>query len=536
MRSGAKVAIVGSVFVVVAGGVGYGGYAFLTGGSDEPERKTGPLSTEEIDQASKDFLTAWAAGRGAEAARLTNQPVQAEPLLIGYKSKAKVSRAEITPGPPTGTTVPFTVKATVTHEGLSKPWSYASTLTVVRGKTTGRPLVEWKPTVVHPKLTPTTSLKTTASAAPPIRAVDREGRELSPEKYPSLGPMLDVLRQKYGRQSGGTPGVELVVTSTQEGVADHTLLSLGKGTPGTLRTTLDAGVQEAAEQAVKKHAQASTVAIAPSTGEIRAVANSPAGGFNVAMLGKQAPGSTLKIVTAAMMMDKGIVAGPGSPVECPATVQWEGATFQNLKKFDLPGKPTFRESFARSCNTTFIKAVPKLGAASGTALGETAKKYFGIGLNWKSGVASFDGDIPVSTGTETAASYIGQGRITMNALTMASISATAKNGAFKQPLLVPADLDDRELATAEPLPGAVAAGLREMMKATAVSGSGATPMAGVGGDKGAKTGSAEVDGQGKSNSWFTAYADDLAAAAVVQAGGRGGESAGPVVASVLNAR
>lgn len=62
-------------------------------------------------------------------------------------------------------------------------------------------------------------------------------------------------------------------------------------------------------------------------------------------------------------------------------------------------------------------------------------------------------------------------------------------------------------------------------------------MSVVGGsDKGAKTGSAEIDGQGKSNSWFTGYADDLAAAAVVQSGGHGSDAAGPVVAQVLRAR
>jgi cell division protein FtsI/penicillin-binding protein 2 len=58
-------------------------------------------------------------------------------------------------------------------------------------------------------------------------------------------------------------------------------------------------------------------------------------------------------------------------------------------------------------------------------------------------------------------------------------------------------------------------------------------MAGLRGDIGAKTGSAEVDGQAKSNSWFTGFRDDVAAAAVTQAGGHGGDAAGPIVASVL---
>jgi cell division protein FtsI/penicillin-binding protein 2 len=72
-----------------------------------------------------------------------------------------------------------------------------------------------------------------------------------------------------------------------------------------------------------------------------------------------------------------------------------------------------------------------------------------------------------------------------------------------------------------------------MMNRTAVSGTAAQVMAGLGGSVGAKTGSAEVDGQAKSNSWFTGYRNDMAAAAMTQEGGHGGEAAGPIVAAVL---
>ncbi|MCX4823694.1 penicillin-binding transpeptidase domain-containing protein [Streptomyces sp. NBC_01142] len=550
MRSGAKVAVVGGIFLVVASGVGYGGYNLyngMTGGNGGGDgtdaktasapRKTGPPSADEIDKTAEDFLTAWAGGNAPEAAQLTNNAVDAGPLLAGYRDRAHVSKAVITPGRAVGAKVPFTVSATVTYEGQSKPWSYASELTVVRGLTTGKALVDWAPTVVHPKLTKGAALTTEKASAPPIKAVDRNGVELTKEKYPSLGPVLDVLRKKYGKDAGGTPGIELAITSADEAAHDQTLLALTKGKEGRLPTTLDAGVQAAAEQAVKKYGQASVVAVRPSTGEIRAIANSPAGGFNTAVQGAQAPGSTMKIVTTAMMMDNGLVSGPGSAVECPATVTWDGVPFHNLKNFDIPGG-TLRDSFSRSCNTAFIKAIKPLTARgiAGTALGDTARKYFGIGLDWQTGITTVDGSVPQSTGSETAASYIGQGRITMNALTMASVAATAKNGAFKQPVIVSRTLDDRELAVARPLPGNIAQALREMMRTTATSGTGASAMSVVGGEKGAKTGSAEVDGQGKSNSWFTGYADDLAAAAVVQSGGHGSDAAGPVVAQVLRAR
>jgi cell division protein FtsI/penicillin-binding protein 2 len=60
-------------------------------------------------------------------------------------------------------------------------------------------------------------------------------------------------------------------------------------------------------------------------------------------------------------------------------------------------------------------------------------------------------------------------------------------------------------------------------------------MSGLSGSVGAKTGSAEVDGQAKSNSWFTGYRNDVAAAAMTQEGGHGGDAAGPIVAAVLRA-
>ncbi|MFJ6408906.1 penicillin-binding transpeptidase domain-containing protein [Streptomyces hydrogenans] len=541
MRSGAKVGIVGSVFVVVAGGVAYGGYNLwngVTGGSPDvgtrAAPKTGPLSSEEVTATARDFLAAWAAGEAEQAGQLTNDPVTAGPAIAAYREGAGVSEAVITAGTPTGASVPFTVKATVTYDGVSKPWTYESKLGVVRGESTGRPLVKWTPTVLHPKLTAGATLRTGTAKAPPVKALDHKGVALPPEKYPSLVPVLDALRQRYGGKAGGKAGVETWIENT-EGTPTSTLLVLSAGKPGELRTTIDAGVQAAAEKAVKQFPKAAVAAVEPSTGAIRAVANNPASGFNTAFQGAQAPGSTMKIVTAAMMMRYGI-AEPDTPVQCPPDVQWEGRPFENLGRFTTNGDLT--NSFAMSCNTAFIKAVKPLSGKKvhNTALGDTARKWFGIGEVWSVGVLTEDGSVPESSGSETAASYIGQGKITMNALNMASVSATVKNGGFLQPYLVPRDLDGREFAKAERLPGEVALGLQKMMNAAATGprGTAVEAMAGVPWPKGAKTGSAEVEGQ-DANSWFTGYSGDLAAAAVVEAGGHGSDAAGPVVARVLKA-
>ncbi|MFF1509205.1 penicillin-binding transpeptidase domain-containing protein [Streptomyces sp. NPDC058326] len=546
MRSGAKVAIVGGVFAVVAGGVGYGGYNLwngITGGDtsvgsqsgDAP--RTGPVTPDEVTTTAAEFLAAWAAGEPEKAGQLTNDPVTAGPAVAAYREGASVSEATITPGTPVGTKVPFTVKATVTYEGVSKPWSYASALTVVRGESTGRPLVKWAPSVLHPKLLGAdATLRTGEAKTATVKAVDKNGDELSVEKYPSLAPIIADLRTRYGARTGGTTGIETWIDSGSETVPDTTVLVLQKGKPGTLKTTIDPDVQAAAEKAVKAYGQAAVAAIEPSTGAIRAVANSPAGGYNTAFLGKQAPGSTMKIVTAAMMMQNGL-ATPGSTVECPAQVFWKGVPFHNLDNFKIDGG-TFTESFSRSCNTAFIKSLGPLSDKDieDTVLGETARRSFGIGLTWKVGVPTEDGNVPESSGGETAASYIGQGRITMSALNVASLSATAKNGGFLQPYLVARSLDDREFAQADRLSSEVTLGLQKMMNAAATGhGTAAEAMAGVPFPKGAKTGSAEVDGQATSNSWFTGYSGDLAAAAVVEEGGHGGDSAGKVVGTVLKA-
>ncbi|WP_329156383.1 penicillin-binding transpeptidase domain-containing protein [Streptomyces anulatus] len=543
MRSGAKVAVIGGVFVLMAGGIGYGAYSMLgdtVGGdggtrsaSESSKVKTGPPSAEEIAETSKGFLDAWAAGDAAAASLLTNNESGSAPVLASYGEDARIGKVKITPGPAVGTKVPYTVKATVSYEGKSKPLSYASELTVVRGLTTGKALVDWAPTVVHPQLTEGATLRTGEASTPTIEAVDHNGKVLTKEKYPSLGPILDTLREKYGESAGGSPGIETWIEPADETQPDVNLLTLAKGKPGKVQTTIDAGAQEAAERAVKKYAEASVVAVKPSTGAIRAVANNPATGFNAAMQGKQAPGSTLKIMTSAMLLEKGLVTANGA-AECPKEARYYTRTIHNLDHFSLPDGSTFTQSFARSCNTAFVKLIDDVDDDS--ALAKEAREVFGIGLDWKTGVVTTDGSVPEEVQGEAAAQYIGQGTVQMNALNMASITATARTGTFRQPVIVPRSLDNRQLATAtRSLSPSVTQQLTTMMRATAAWGTGAKAMASVGGDKGAKTGSAEVDGQDTSNSWFTGFSNDLAAAAVVQTGGHGGDAAGPVVAEVLRA-
>lgn len=539
MRSGAKVALAGGVFLVVVGGTGIGAYTLVSdingdlssdARSGAERVKAGPPTRAEVRDTARKFLDAWAADEPDEAASYTNNAEAAALALTGFREEAHVSKAAFSPQTPTGADVPFSVSATVSFKGHRKPWSYDGRLTVVRGEKTGRPLVDWKPSVVHPDMAQGDTLRTGEAAAPPIEAVDRNGTVPKKGAHPSLGPVLDSLREKYGEQAGGKPGVELWIEGQGEGAPDQTLLSLAAGTPGTLRTTLSATAQAAAEKAVERYDGSSVVALKPSTGEILAVANHDPDGFNAAFLGKMAPGSTMKIVSAALLIDKGLTSAAG-PAPCPPTATWQSQTFHNLKGMAPDENATFADDFARSCNTAFVKFADEITPDD---LTRKAQEDFGLGReNWKAGVPTFDGSVPAAGEPDTAAALIGQGQIQMNPLNLASVTATARTGSFHQPVIVPRSLDDRPLATARGLSAGTAQQLRQMMQRTAVSGTGATAMAGLGPDMGAKTGSAEVDGQEVSNSWFSGYRGDLAAAAMAQEGGHGGDTAGPIVAAVL---
>lgn len=544
-RRNTKPAVIGGLIAVAVVGGALGAYS-LYGGAAADDRtattaghkavKTGPPTAAEVTALSTRFLSAWQSGDVAKAAAATSDSEDATAVLTGYTKDAHLTGVTVTAGTVAGASVPFTVKATVSYQGKSKPLAYSSQLTVARRAEDGVPLVEWKPSVVHPDLQDGDRLVTGAAGNPPITALDRDGGKLTETAYPSLGTVLDGLREKYGKSAGGTAGIELRVVRKaaakgSQKTPDKTLVTLSEGTPGTVRTTLSAALQEDAEQQVAKQERSSVVVMRPSTGEILAVANQ-SHGFNTALQGSLAPGSTMKVITSSLLIDKKL-ASADKPHPCPKYVTYGGWKFQNDDKFEIKGG-TFKASFARSCNTAFISQAGKL---ENDDLTRQAQQVFGLGMNnWAIGVPTFDGSVPVQSAAQMAASLIGQGGVRMNPLNMASVASTVKTGSFHQPYLVSPTVDHRKLATASrTLSADTLSQLRELMGYTAGYGTAAEAMSGLGPDYGAKTGSAEVDNQKKPNGWFTAWKGDLAAAGVVQQGGHGGDTAGPIVAALLKA-
>jgi len=114
---------------------------------------------------------------------------------------------------------------------------------------------------------------------------------------------------------------------------------------------------------------------------------------------------------------------------------------------------------------------------------------------------------------------------------MASVAATVDSGSFKQPILVPG----AKQLTATALPSNTDAYLKQEMRAVVTEGTAAG--LGFGPDVYAKTGTADIVGQGQPNAWFVAFDPDadVAIADLVLNAGYGAQVAAPEVLAYLNA-
>ncbi|AIV35249.1 MULTISPECIES: penicillin-binding transpeptidase domain-containing protein [unclassified Streptomyces] len=526
-RNGVRaVAAVGVVLAIAAGGSYAAGFGPFARGDDGPD----PAAMKQ----ARAFLADWAAGRLPSAAGRTTAPDKAQEVLQSFTAGLDIEKPKLTAADEgvqedeDGTLgVPFTARMPVTGLGT---WTYESRLPL-REQEGGGWKVDWRLSLVHPRLSDTEKFRLEREETAPPKVTDREGTSLVGADYPSLAPLLGRLAGDAGGGGGPRGAVELVDRASGRTV--RTEASFGeKPDPATadrpVRTTLDATWQAAAEKALGKAdgKNAALVALRVDNGEVLALANSPSSGFNRAASGTYAPGSTWKIVTSSALLLKGAVA-PDDVVDCPKYLT-VGKEFHNVETSEHPGA-TFRKDFTESCNTAFISLRGKLDDGE---LGKVARTYFGVGQEWHVGIPTYDGSVPApKDATEKAASMIGQGRIQANPLIMASVTATAVSGEFHQPSLTAGNADGTRT---EPLPGKVVTQLRELMRATVTDGT-ARVLAGLPGEVGAKTGTAEVSDDQDNNGWLVAHRGNVAVAVVVEEGVTGGGSAGPVVHSLLSA-
>ena len=329
------------------------------------------------------------------------------------------------------------------------------------------------------------------------------------------------LQARYERRLGGTAGRSIVIRVG--GVPRDTLLERPGRAGRPLRTTLDAGVQRAAESAFGGRAgEAALVAVQPSTGDVLAVANRPVdSSYDRALEGRYPPGSTFKVVTTAALLRDGL--SPAQVVDCPRTIGVGGRSFKNFEG-NAQGPVPFAQDFAQSCNTAFVSLTERLPA---DALGQAARD-FGLGEPLRLGMPAAEAEVPPGRDlVARAAAMIGQDRILASPLAMAGVPATVAAGRWHAPRLLAGDprragprLDAAERDT-----------LRGLMRRVVTEGTG-TALAPVPGGVGGKSGTAEYGGGDPppTHAWFIAYRGDVAIAVLVENGRSGGAVAAPIAA------
>lgn len=340
---------------------------------------------------------------------------------------------------------------------------------------------------------------------------------------------LSGLELVFERELAGSPGGDVrVVDADGELVA---VLHRLRGTePVDVVTSIDPAVQQAAEAALDGvDAPAALVAIDAASGEVRAVVSRPIGEFGRAFGGAYPPGSTFKIITATAALEAGLT--PASPAPCPAETFLGGLRFANAGGGEL-GQVDLATSLAASCNTAFVDLVAELGADD---LADAAAQ-FGVGVAFDTGLGARGIDLPDPVDdAELGAHAIGQGRITVSPLAMATVAAAVADGTWREPVLV------TEPAGPEPetrdLDDDVADALRTMMRGVVTGGTAASALGGVPGEVIAKTGSAEFAGGDPppTHAWVIGARGGLAFAVVVEGGGAGGAVAAPIAAAFLTA-
>lgn len=344
---------------------------------------------------------------------------------------------------------------------------------------------------------------------------------------PTFGSVAELWQQEQTGAAGWA------VQSIDTNGAAKQVAGAQPGTTADISTTLDIGMQQAAEAALASLPQQSAiVALQPSTGGVLAVAqNAPADDLGpIALTGLYPPGSTFKTVTASAALQTGQVT-PDTVLPCPGTENIEGRQIPNDENFALGDAP-LHTAFARSCNTTMGRLAVGLPPDGLTR----AAQQLGLGIDYVTpGLTTVTGSVPVAdTPAQRVESGIGQGQVTASPFGMALVAASIARGSVPPPMLIDGKPGTGD-KTPEPLPANIPAQLASMMRETVTAGT-ATALNDIPDLKG-KTGAAEFDasapgavvppGGGQAHGWFVGIDGDVAFAVFVA----GGDSSAPAVAA-----
>lgn len=321
--------------------------------------------------------------------------------------------------------------------------------------------------------------------------------------------------------------------------------------------SIDANLQQVAYRMLGDR-KGAVVAIEPSTGRILAMVSKP--GFNPenieedwgrltanpdspllnrASQGLYPPGSIMKVITAAGILDMKPQT-VNRTFDAPGFVTIEGRRIEDKQ---AQGRLSFAQAFAKSSNYVFAT----LGIEQGAKKFIEMAHAFGIGQKIPLDLPVQQSSIPSSgslSKLELGESAIGQGRVMVTPLNMALVAAAVANkGVVMAPRVVDQvrNPDGSILSTFKPkvlwtaIKESVAETLKNVMVSTVESGTGrAAAVSGV--QVAGKTGSAQ-NPHGQTHAWFIGFAPaekpQVAIAVIVENGGAGGAEAAPIAREII---
>lgn len=330
-------------------------------------------------------------------------------------------------------------------------------------------------------------------------------------------------------------------------------------------TTLDTHLQETAYKALGSH-DGAVIVMEPNTGRILAMVSKPDYDpneiesiwnsvtdekskesmlLNRATQGLYPPGSTFKIFTALDYVRENSDYNSYNYI-CKGSHTYDDNTINCYHK-TVHGELDLKESFAKSCNSSFVNIGISLNRNKLQKLCDDF--YFNqdisIGIETKSSRFSLT---DATSNYKLMQTVIGQGDTLVTPLQMAMAVATIENGGM---MMQPYLLDHTESVNgsvirsfhnsklASPITEEEAATLREYMLEAVQSGT-ATSLKGRSYTVGGKTGSAEFGTEkGNSHAWFVGFAEKndkpIVVSIIVEAAGTGSEFAVPIAEKVFDA-
>lgn len=366
----------------------------------------------------------------------------------------------------------------------------------------------------------------------------------------------------YSYPNLGKSGLELTMDSyltnqNQAGIAEAIKKYFEKESVGnSIRLTIDTKIQKKAADLLGDN-KGAIVALNPSTGEVYCMVSKPSFDvtklqedwenisqnsdsvlFNRAINGLYPPGSVMKVISTAAILDQGVdltYDHTGSQVI-------DGYEYKDFteKKY---GEISLDKAFTSSLNTYFVKKIQDVGM---TKFASTAGKFMfekeiPFDLRVSKSTLNYNSSTTVN---QVSATAIGQGRVLATPMEMAlTAAAIANDGIIVQPHLVKEirnsdgdlvkEMEVKELSKA--IDPEIARQIKELMVKT--TNEGTAKNASIKNIQVAsKTGTAENETE-NTHAWYIGFAPaenpQVALAVIVEQGGSGGTVAAPIARDLM---